>query len=259
MQQYSDKPVRRMRVSFGGKMSPAVRALLIANCAVFIVQQWIAPNFVTAKEMAELFGLSAKFFQPWQFLTSMFMHGDFGHIAMNMFALFLLGKDVERGLGTRRFVFLYGSAGIFAGLCHILVSPDIPAIGASGAVFGVLVAFAVLFPQRKFWFVLPAKYFVLGYIALETFMMVVGKEDGIAHAAHLGGAAWGFLFMKARPVFDQLTAKRAETRQLRGYEDARQTKRRIDDLLEKISREGIASLSDEERNFLTKASKDLRP
>ncbi len=253
MQQYSDRPAMRMRVSFGGRMSPAVLTLLIANGAVFIIQ-WIAHDFVTA----ELFGLSAKYFRPWQFLTSMFMHGDFGHIAMNMFALFLLGKDVERGLGTRRFVFLYGSAGIFAGLCHLLVTPDIPAIGASGAVFGVLVAFAFLFPQRKFWFVLPAKYFVLGYIVLETILLVTGTRDGIAHAAHLGGAAWGFLFLKARPIFERLSAKRAETGRLRGYEKARRTRRRIDELLEKISREGIGSLSDEERDFLTKAGKDRR-
>ena len=159
-------------------------------------------------------------FQPWQPLTHMFMHGGFMHIAFNMYALYLFGSILERVWGWRRFLFFYMSAGFGAALIHqiatgveaymlfdsIYPAEDwreiyIPVVGASGAVMGVVVAFGLLFPNTRLQLLFPpipiaAKYLVLLVIAFDAYFVIQGIDDGIAHWAHLGGAATGFLIVK---------------------------------------------------------------
>lgn len=168
-------------------------------------------------------------FESWQLITHMFMHGSFGHIFGNMFAVFMFGAVLERVWGGQRFLFFYFATGIGAVALHIAVQlflvynatgsidPTLPAliehqeamatyfsstVGASGAVFGILVAFGMLFPNTELimiFFPIPikAKYFVSLYVLFELYMgFSMSKGDNIAHFAHLGGALFGFIIVK---------------------------------------------------------------
>jgi membrane associated rhomboid family serine protease len=156
------------RFYWGGKMTPAVRAILIANVAVFIVQMATAEKI----DLSYIFGENIGAFRPWQLITGMFLHVDVWHIVFNMLALWMLGRDVERSIGGKQFLVLYFAGGIVSGLCWLgietLRGTMGIAVGASGAVFAVLVAFAMLFPDRRFWGIIKATYFVIGLVAFEV-------------------------------------------------------------------------------------------
>ena len=260
-----------MRFYFGGKMTPIVRALLIANVAVFLLQllfvavgplRAIAAHLPGGRLETAL-GLNIPHFRPWQVVTYMFLHDPSGplpvHLLFNMLALWMLGKDVERSLRSRPFFVLYITSGIFAGLCHLALAAALkspaPVIGASGAVFGVLVAYAVFFPDNRIWFI-KARYFVPGLIAFETLMLVMSGGGGqVAHLAHIGGAGWGLLFLKGRPLLRRLKENVAHQKRIRDAGEEAKVRRRVDELLDKINRQGISSLTKEEKDFLTKASR----
>jgi membrane associated rhomboid family serine protease len=194
--------------SFGpGGISTAVKALIIANVAVFLVQ-FFAPI------VTDLLGLHpflvVRYFRVWQVATYMFLHGGASHILFNMLALWMFGTDLERTWGTRYFVKFYGVTGIGAGVLTVLFSllPFGPAqelyaanvIGASGAIYGVLLAYAMHFPDRPiymyFVFPIPAKIFVaiMGAIA---FLSSLSYSGGVASATHLGGLAVAYVFLKS--------------------------------------------------------------
>jgi membrane associated rhomboid family serine protease len=194
------------------------RALLIANVAIFLLQQaGFDPGLVAhfalwpfgqhhLAHMADG-GVVALGFEPWQLVTYAFLHGGVPHIAFNMLALWMFGGPVENALGMRRYAFYYFACVVgaaFAQLATIaLFSPQdfYPTVGASGGVFGLLLAFAVLYPQAKVFFFLipvpiPARIAVVGYMALELFLGVTGTQAGVAHFAHLGGAVVGFALIR---------------------------------------------------------------
>ena len=180
---------------------PAVKHLLIINLLVFLA-------LMTPGLSGYVFGLGALWplshpnFMPWQFVTYMFLHGGIGHIFFNLFALWMFGQSIENLWGTRRFVIYYFLTGIGAALIHILVTgANVPMVGASGAVYGILLAFAMMFPNRPiFLLLLPipikAKYFVLIFGALELFNGVSSLQTGIAHFAHLGGMVVGYILIR---------------------------------------------------------------
>lgn len=139
-------------------------------------------------------------FAPWQLLTYGFLHGGFGHLFFNMFALYMFGLPIEQAWGTKRFVIFYLVCIVGAGLVQLLtaaVTGDIyPTIGASGGVFGLLLAFGMMYPNQRIMLLIPpvpikAKWFVLGYGALTLFFGVTGTMAGVAHFAHLGGMLFG--------------------------------------------------------------------
>lgn len=138
----------------------------------------------------------------WQTFTYMFLHGSFFHILFNMFALWMFGSDLERIWGTRRFLTYYFFTGIGAGLLTMILTPHgaIPTIGASGAVYGLLLAFAIYFPHRRiflyFLFPIPARIFVLIFGAIELMSSISQPGDSVAHLAHLGGLAFGWIYLK---------------------------------------------------------------
>lgn len=193
---------------------PVTRALLVANIAIFLLQMAGADATIVAHfalwplgpdQLVRMDGGSviAIGFEPWQLVTYSFLHGGIPHIAFNMLALWMFGGPVENALGPRRYTFYYfacvlGAA--FAQLATIAVFPPqdpYPTIGASGGVFGLLLAFAVLYPQAKVFFFLipipiPARIAVVGYMVLELYLGVTGTQAGVAHFAHLGGAVVGF-------------------------------------------------------------------
>lgn len=190
----------------GGRFSffpPVLKFLLIANVAVFAVQLFLggftfgqyAIGDVILTFLALHPGDSPAFF-PWQFVTYMFLHGGFMHLFFNMLMLWMFGLEVEEELGQKRFLLFYLLCGIGGGLAHWLLS-DAMVVGASGAIFGVMVAFAILNPNRPiyiyFLFPIPAKYVVMLYVVID---LIGGVRGGgtVANFAHLGGALVGVLY-----------------------------------------------------------------
>jgi len=136
----------------------------------------------------------------------MFLHGGLAHIFFNLFALWLFGQGIENLWGTERFVKFYFICGVGAGLIQLAVSlfvagQNAPVIGASGAIFGILLAFGMMFPDQYIYLIIPpipmkAKYFVIIYGAIELFSGVTDTSPGIAHFAHLGGMLFGYIMIK---------------------------------------------------------------
>ena len=180
---------------------PAIQHLLIINGLVFIAQQTpYIGRFLM--EYGALWPVESGYFWPWQLVTYMFMHANFGHIFFNLFALWMFGQSIERLWGTNRFTVYYFITGIGAAILHMIVSgAGAPTIGASGAVYGILLAFGVMFPERPIlliFFPVPikAKYFVAIFGALELINGVTSVGGGIAYFAHLGGMLFGFILIR---------------------------------------------------------------
>jgi len=139
----------------------------------------------------------------WQLFTYIFLHGGFSHIFFNLLALWWFGGELENYWGSKKFLFYFLFCGIGAGICTVLFTPDIyqriPVIGASGAIYGILLAFAWLFPNRPiliyFLFPVPAKYMVIIFGLIEFFSSMGGSGGGVAHLTHLGGLLFGFFYM----------------------------------------------------------------
>ncbi|HET9862459.1 MAG TPA: rhomboid family intramembrane serine protease [Steroidobacteraceae bacterium] len=186
-------------------MTPVIRMLLIANVAVYGLQQVTADHLIrrfALWPLGDYFlpGAGRVGFEPWQLLTSAFLHDprSIAHIAFNMFALWSFGTMVERAVGSRRFTWLYFASVISAAIVQLLVVTAMvdegagPTIGASGGVFGVLLAFAFLFPHSRVMLIFPpipmkAWVLVTGYAVIELTSGVFGTSQGVAHFAHLGG------------------------------------------------------------------------
>jgi membrane associated rhomboid family serine protease len=186
------------------------RALLIANVLVFLLQmgtgQALLPNFALWP-LGQSPYRDVPGFEPWQLVTYSFLHGDVPHIAFNMLALWMFGGPVENALGARRYTFYYfacvlGAAVAQLATTHFFQPGDFyPTLGASGGVFGLLLAFAILYPRAKMALIffpvpIPAPIFVAGYMVLELVLGVTGTQAGVAHFAHLGGALVGLALIQ---------------------------------------------------------------
>ena len=197
-------------------LPPVTRNLLIANVVIFLLQQ-VAGEVLLAhfalwpwgpdQVFRSASGLVSIGFRPWQLVTYAFMHGGFTHIAFNMLALFMFGGAIERTFGTRNFLVYYFVCAVAAAVAQLLVlyyfSPDkfFPTLGASGAIFGLLLAFGMLYPHEKIFLMflpipMPAWLFVIGYAAVELVMGVTGTQAGGAHFAHLGGMLAGIVMIE---------------------------------------------------------------
>lgn len=182
------------------RLTDVVKNLIIINAIIFVVVGYGLLPIPDLRSHFVLFPFGSQMFEYYQIVTSMFMHADPRHLLFNMLALFFLGPIVESTLGPKRFLTLYLTAGIVSSFAHLAFSAG-SAVGASGAINGVVVAFAVMFPNMKLMiFPLPfevkAKYLVGAYIAYDLFSGLGGLNTGIAHFAHLGGALVGFLMIK---------------------------------------------------------------
>jgi membrane associated rhomboid family serine protease len=304
---------------FGGFsfFPPVIKNLLIINAIVFLIQV-LGEKIATASGLTLADVLTKYFalipiggfvagtigpqivewsFYPWQLITYQFMHGGFTHILFNMFALWMFGIEIENYWGSKKFLYFYLTCGVVAGICHLLISPLLggiaaPTIGASGAIYGVLAAFAILFPNRLiflyFFIPIKAKYLVTFLIVME-FMLVDSANSGIAHLAHLGGALAGVVFILAdksthaeiknlfrksyfktdRPFnpFGGITEKfkksRTDISDAKFYdinekkEEEEITQEDIDAILDKISQSGYQNLTEKEKKILFEASKKM--
>ena len=185
---------------------PVTQALLIANIGVFLLE---------ASGMARLdafalwppggFGSN---FEPWQLVTYAFLHGGLTHILFNMLGLYMFGSEIERLFGSRFYAAYYFGCVVSAAICHLVVTsfmggPAVPMVGASGGIYGLLLAFGIYFPHRRVLLLfppipLPARVFVAAFAVLELFLGVTGTAAGVAHFAHLGGMLGGWLMIVYR-------------------------------------------------------------
>jgi membrane associated rhomboid family serine protease len=195
----------------GGSLPPMVKYLLIANGGVFLLQLMLPPAFTRTLALVP-YDISHSF-HIWQFFTYMFLHGGFFHIAFNMFALWMFGSDIEREWGGREFLKFYLLCGVGAGVINFLLTMNspVPVIGASGAIYGVLVAYAMMYPNRMiyiyFLFPIKVKYLVIGFAAIEFISSWNRAGDGVAHFAHLGGMLIGYLYLKSDWRLPRLAGK----------------------------------------------------
>lgn len=301
--------------------------LLIVNIVAFLLTFVLGQDASGEYRLNDLLGLHffmASDFQVYQLITYMFMHGGFEHIIFNMFALWMFGCVVERVWGAKKFLFYYIACGVGAGLFqelaqfvqfYLIASDQIPSfgigdiwtvarnssavlngwttVGASGAIYGILLAFGMIFPEERiFIFPLPvpikAKYFVIGYAAIELFSAMMTSGDGVAHVAHLGGMFFGFFMIRywrkqvngygnssAKDAFDKLRdvlggkSKRGGFGYTRNdsYQSSRDSyqghqsdwdynarkrasQEEVDRILDKIRKSGYDSLTQEEKQTL---------
>jgi membrane associated rhomboid family serine protease len=193
-------------MGIGGAMTPAVKALIIANAAVFAFESLLRmAGFNAVDEVLRvLFALQPNLVYGrgylWQLATYLFLHGDLGHILINMFMLWMFGVEMERMWGSRQFLKYYFLTGVGAGILTCFFSSQSRTVGASGAIFGVMLAYGMTFPDRQilFWFIFPmkARHFVLLLAAIELWVSSQFVSDGIGHFAHLGGMLFGYLYLK---------------------------------------------------------------
>ena len=180
-------------------LPPVVKHLLIINLIVFLATMVLERyGYSNITSMLALNSVATGRFRFWQLFTYMFMHAGWSHILFNMFALWMFGYVLENFWGSRRFLVYYLVCGIGAGVCNLLVPGRGLTVGASGAVYGILLAFGMMFPNERiyFYFLIPikAKWFVIGFAALEL-LEGLFYADGIAHFAHLGGMLFGLLLI----------------------------------------------------------------
>jgi membrane associated rhomboid family serine protease len=193
------------RTSYSGFFPQGVKWLLIVNTAVFVLKSLLDGQFGQHIRILELAPIAVVYhFAIWQLVTYLFLHGGIWHLVFNMLTLWMFGTPLEQTWGTRQFLKYYFICGIGAGLCDVALNAAIgnwrtSTIGASGAIYGLLLAFGVIFPNQTvlmgFLFPIKAKYMVMIYAAIELWMSL-GVNTGVSNIAHLGGMAVGFAYLK---------------------------------------------------------------
>lgn len=301
----------------GFKVLPTiVKNLLIINVLMYLATFTLTRFNIDLTNLLGLHFFKASDFRPYQLITYMFMHGNFGHLFFNMFALWMFGNTLENIWGSKRFLLFYMVCGIGAGLCQELVQyiqyatslaqygtvnlgghvvtmdtylNMLNTVGASGAIYGLLLAFGMMFPNSMiyFYFLIPikAKWFVIGYAVIELISGLTGVGN-IAHFAHLGGMLFGLLlilywrknpagpdkdFKKLKDIFSRKRKPKMKYKYT-PYEEVRnepqvprsdeeynrqraEKERNVDAILDKVAKSGYASLTEEEKEFLFKNSK----
>ncbi len=233
--------------------------LIIINAIVFVMQMIIQKGYMTY-----YFGLIPRLVIQkhfyWQIFTSMFLHGGFMHLFLNMFALYIFGVELEYHWGSKKFLQYYLICGIGAGIVSLLTyyNSPIPIIGASGAIYGILLAYALLFPERYiylyFFIPIKAKYLVGLFIIFEFFSGISGGGN-IAHFAHLGGILTGFIYLKWSYIVSKLKIPNSlkGEKQEDWNDDYNNFDSEVDKILKKAAVNGVESLTKKELEILRNA------
>lgn len=199
-----NRQIHNLRPRRQGAIPNVIFALLIVNGLMFAAQNLFDP---VPDALFALWPVGSGYFYPWQLVSYGFLHslGNLPHILFNMFALWMFGRELELLMGPRRFLTYYLTCVIGAGIVQLLVAHftgfDYRTVGASGGVFGILLAFGMAFPNRMIVLIFPpipmkAKYFVIVFGLLELYLGVSGNAPGVANFAHLGGMLFGFLLLQ---------------------------------------------------------------
>lgn len=192
-------PYYQYRFSFGYGLTPVVKRLIILMGIVFLLQMLVSWRINLYLGLVPIFVWRQYFL--WQLFTYIFLHGGFSHLIFNLIALWMFGGELEGYWGSKKFLGYFLFCGIGAAICTVILSPYqlIPIIGASGAIYGILLAYGWLFPNRLiyiyFLFPIPAKYMLIIFGLIELFSSLEGTGGGIAHITHLGGLLFGILYM----------------------------------------------------------------
>lgn len=255
----------RYRYSAVPSTTSVVRWLLILNVVFFILQRIFLDRYLGIVGLVPASFLGRGYI--WQIVTYMFLHGGLLHILFNMLFLWMMGSEIERYWGSKEFLKYYFVTGCGAGLVNVLVQPrsPIPTIGASGAIFGLIIAFALAFPDREillyFFIRMKAKHFAVLVGLLEILALFALPNAGIARFAHLGGLVIGYVYIRREQLGYRLRRKvtgwrrdRWEASEQRKQARRAEIQREIDRILDKISTRGIGSLTDGEKRFLEKQS-----
>lgn len=262
------------------RMTPWVWRLIIANAVALLLLMTLTP----ALTQALAFNPSRPFAEPWTYVTYMFVHGNLWHLAMNMLLLFFWGTRLEERMGSRVFPLFYLYCGLGGPLLSLLVTavgvPVQPFVGASAAIMGIAVAYTMYWPDAEMMIIpfpvpIKTRYIVIGLIALDIIAATLNTTSMVAHWAHLGGALVGYLYVRfqsySRPVtvppsiaHERVLVSRPEPTEAVGEQPPRPRPRRrvekdpvtveMDRVLDKISAQGIDSLTVAERRFLTDMS-----
>lgn len=269
MENYEFKMKRRfLRPQFSG----AVRGVIIINIVASLIQLILGRlDPILFSKLNSLFGLVphlvVKKFYVWQLFTYMFLHGNFFHLFFNMFILWMFGSELESIWGKNEFIKYYFITGIGAGIVYVIAQHNsvIPTIGASGAIFGLLLAFGLTFPNRYIYlyFFLPikAKFLVLIFGIIEFIAAFSGSRDNIAHFAHLGGLLVGFLYLKFIKTRGGIWRKfifvnrRDKDKDIDAVIDDTDFEDKVNAVLRKLSKVGLDGLSSYEKNILEEARK----
>ena len=253
-----------MRIGPGG-ISPFIKLMLIANGAVFFLQYFIPQLTYTLGLVPErFFGEFPNYlFQPF---TYMFLHGGIWHLLFNMLALWMFGTEIEYAWGSRTFAKFYLLSGLSGAVATLIfqASSPIAVVGASAAIYGVLIAYWLMFPERLLYiyFIIPIKV----KWAIPGMMVLVFLTGGakVAHLAHLGGALFGLIYIKMDwrrgrlgSWWREIGYKRKEAKFEKKRMKAEETMKRVDEILDKINEVGIDNISAEDRKFLEEASTNL--
>ncbi|MBN1384206.1 MAG: rhomboid family intramembrane serine protease [Elusimicrobia bacterium] len=241
----------------------AIKWLIIVNVAVFAIELLAGPTFIYTFGLVPY--LVTKNFFLWQIATYMFLHGGFFHLFINLFILWMFGKEIEDRWGTAQFLKYYFICGLGSGVFITLTgfNSTIPTIGASGAIYGILVAFAVLYPDRPiylyFFIPMKAKHFALLVGVFSFLAGASGSKGGISHLGHLGGLLVGYIYLK----FPELKY-RFQTLNFpsgfrfpkikKSFRKYKNPKEEVNRILDKILIHGVDSLTSEEKEFMEKYS-----
>ena len=284
-------------------MPPITKNLLIINILMYLASYVLVRYGINLTDLLGLHFFMASDFHIHQIVTYLFMHGNFEHLFFNMFALWMFGRIIEQVMGQKRFLIYYFVCGIGAGLVqelaqyihYLTILPDLPpvsheqlamalnswnTVGASGAIYGILLAFGMTFPDERLFiipipFPIKAKYFVVGYAIIELLSALLRSNDQVAHMAHLGGMLFGLLLLlhwrhpgglqkkmqawkdklnrpKNQAFHYQRNTKFSDEMDENARHNARQ--KEVDRILEKVKARGYGSLTEEEKRKLFDAS-----
>ncbi len=282
---------QNVNIRIGGPMTPGVKKLMIINGAIFLFQQ--IAGMISPGTIERIFGLSHMGifyqFKMWQIFTYMFLHGSWMHIIFNLLGLWMFAGELEQHWGSKAFIKYYLYCGFGAGLFIMMMNFIVFAkfnespitLGASGAIYAVLLAYGMTWPNREvlLYFIIPLKikYLVIGFGLIEffgTLSTAAGTGSNISHIGHLGGIISGLLYIystrrqgkrssgssrkKGGVIGDALKSARLKKKK-EEIETRIRAKKIIDELLEKIARSGMSSLSDEEKKKLEWARKNYYP
>ncbi len=279
---YVDRGYGSAGFGFGAALTPMVKRLLVANVAVFVVTLLVGQRF-----MVDWFAFhpTRVFIRPWGVLTYMFLHGGFMHLAVNMLVLFFFGPPLESRWGSREFLKFYAICGLGGVALSYLFLPA-SVVGASAAVYGVMLAFAMNWPDAPIyvWGIFPVKAkWLVGFLFVVSLVSALSDPagGGVAHFAHLGGLGAGFLWLKSdwRPkkkaqLFkkqakgvrrrlaivprEERESRREAKARTRTVEEEKALYDRVDAVLDKISAHGMGALTPEELELLDRMSKKHR-
>ena len=268
--QYSS---RGFRQDYGGNpllLPHGIKLLLIINIAVFILMELSGQKNI----LFQLFGLDPRAvlqeYRLWQTLTYLFLHGGWIHILFNMLVLWMFGKDLEMDWGKNEFLIFYFVCGIGSGLITVLANINSPIVivGASGSIYGVLVAYGFTYPNRTVYlygvFPLKVKYVVLGFGVIAFVASLSTTQSKVSHITHLSGMIIGIIYIlfnfrwkNIRLLYTKIRLRSIQNKPNSREGEETHVKMQVDKILDKLNEQGWESLTSKEEKFLTRASKRL--